>query len=76
MPPLSEPQPPLDQQGPRFPPPTTGFAALGALLITGSLVAIVDDSRAFLVGWQAALAGNAAAHLFTSPEAFWRAVFG
>jgi signal transduction histidine kinase len=38
------------------------------------VVAIVDDSRAFLMGWQTALAGSAAAHLFTSPEAFWQAV--
>jgi signal transduction histidine kinase len=37
-------------------------------------VAIVDDSLAFLLGWQTALAGSARAYFFTSPEAFWQAV--
>ena len=37
-------------------------------------VAIVDDSRAFLMGWRTALAGSAGAHFFTSPEAFWKAI--
>ena len=37
-------------------------------------VAIVDDSRAFLMGWRTALEGSAGAHFFTSPEAFWKAV--
>ena len=37
-------------------------------------VAIVDDSRAFLMSWQKAIVGSAGAHFFTSPEAFWQAV--
>lgn len=34
-------------------------------------LAVVDDSRAFLMSWRNALAGAAHVQLFTSPEAFW-----
>jgi hypothetical protein len=34
-------------------------------------IAIVDDSRAFLMGWRTALADSASTREFASPEAFW-----
>jgi signal transduction histidine kinase len=37
-------------------------------------VALVDDSRAFLPGWRAALGERVVLHFFTSPDAFWRAI--
>jgi hypothetical protein len=36
-------------------------------------IALVDDSRAFLLGWRATLKGKARLHFFTSPQAFWAA---
>lgn len=46
-------------------------APLGPTRLDLPQIAIVDDSRAFLMGWRTALADSAATREFTSPEAFW-----